>query len=57
MHTVISNVLSFATKLVSTLSLMLLSTLALAEGAPVAPEGPSAMIQLCLLYTSDAADE
>ncbi len=46
MHTVISNVLSFATKLVSTLSLMLLSTLALAEGAPVAPEGPSAMIQL-----------
>jgi len=25
---------------------MLLSTLALAEGAPVAPEGPSAMIQL-----------
>jgi len=46
MHTVISKLFSIAKKTATFVSLVLLSSLAMAEGAPVAPEGPSAMIQL-----------
>jgi preprotein translocase subunit YajC len=46
MHTVISKFFLVVQKTAALISLVLLSSLAMAEGAPVAPEGPSAMIQL-----------
>ncbi len=46
MHTVISKFFLVVQKTAALISLVLLSSLAMAEGAPVAPEGPSAMTQL-----------